>query len=115
MQRALSASLVTTNILIAFPVIIFGFIALIIPYYLFFYDLYGFYSFNLIFSSLILFFMLSSYFFEFKNILHTNKIFVLLHPLSALIQLFALFYCTVKVALGYDFIWSDRKYKKFKM
>ena len=115
MQRALSASLVTTNILIAFPVIIFGFIALIIPYYLFFYDLYGFYSFNLIFSSLILFFMLSSYFFEFKNILHTNKIFVLFHPLSALIQLFALFYCTVKVALGYDFIWSDRKYKKFKM
>ena len=73
------------------------------------------YSLNLIYSSLILFFILSSYFLEFKNILHTNKIFVFFHPLSALIQLFALFYCTVKVALGYDFIWRDRKYKKFKM
>jgi len=111
MQRALSGSIVAPNILIAFPVIIFGFITLIIPYCLFFYDLYGSYSLNLIFSSLILFFILLSYFLEFKNILHTNKIFVFFHPLSALIQLFALFYCTVKVALGYDFIWRDRKYK----
>ena len=115
MQRALSGSIIAPNILIAFPVIIFGFITLIIPYCLFFYDLYGSYSLNLIFSSLILFFILLSYFLEFKNILHTNKIFVFFHPLSALIQLFALFYCTVKVALGYDFIWRDRKYKKFKM
>lgn len=112
MQRALSASLVAPNLLIASSVIIMGFIAFIIPYYLFFHDLYRFYSLNLIFSSLILFFMLSSYFLEFKNILHTNKIFVLFHPFSAIIQLFALFYCSIKINLGYDFIWSTRKYKK---
>jgi chlorobactene glucosyltransferase len=114
MQRALSASLIAPNLLIAFSVIIMGFIAFIIPYYLFFYDLYGLYFSHLIFSSLILFFMLSSYFLEFKNILYTNKIFVLFYPLSAIVNLFALLYCSVKINLGYDFIWSKRKYKKFK-